>query len=85
MGADYKGQEKAIAELSAMSPEAKAFLNHHIGNSLGVVVTSIEATMIDILRSAIDDVDINPLKAAKAAAFHIVDDLHLAGIRTIRR
>lgn len=70
MGADYPGQEKAIEELSALSREAKEFLNHHIGNSLNVVIVGIEHGRLD---------------AAKKAAWHIVEDLHTAGIRTTRR
>ncbi|MBI5075593.1 MAG: hypothetical protein HZB62_10580 [Nitrospirae bacterium] len=70
MGADYKGQDKAIAELSALSREAKEFLNHHIGNSLNIVIVGIE---VDNKEMATD------------AAWHIIDDLHMAGIRNTRR
>jgi len=66
VGADYVGQEKAIEELSALSAEAKEFLNHHIGNSLAAVIGGIQ---------------IQNLAIAKEAAWHIVDDLRLAGIR----
>jgi len=66
MGANYKDQEKAIAELSALSREAKIFLNHHIGNPLTVIIGAIEQGKFDI---------------AKEVAWHIVDDLRLAGIR----
>ena len=66
MGNDYKGQEKAIEELSALSPEAKEFLNHHICNSLGAIIGGIK---------------INNLKLAEEAAWHIVSDLRIAGIR----
>ncbi len=70
MGADYQGQEAAIAELSALSFEAKKYLNHHIGNSLQQVITGIET---------------GNGKMAEDAAWHIVDDLHAAGIRNHRR
>lgn len=70
MGANYKGQEAAIVELSALSREAKEFLNHHIGNALNTVIIGIE---------------VGNEKMAEEAAWHIVDDLHLAGIRNTRR
>lgn len=66
MGNDYQGQEKAIEELNALSPEAKEFLCHHIGNSLGAIIGGIK---------------INNLKLAEEAAWHIVSDLETAGIR----
>lgn len=66
MGANYLGQEEAIAELSALSTGAKEFLNHHISNSCSVIVNVA---------------DMKDLPAAKEAAWHIIDDLRLAGIR----
>ncbi|MBI5634893.1 MAG: hypothetical protein HZA15_15605 [Nitrospirae bacterium] len=70
MGANYRGQKKAISELNALSRDAKEFLNHHIANALNVVIVGIETEQLDM---------------AKEAAWHIIDDLHMAGIRTIRR
>lgn len=60
MGADYKGQEQAIEELKAMSPEAREFLSHHLRNSLTGIITGIET---------------NQLEIAKEQAWHIIDDL----------
>ncbi|GAB4485916.1 MAG: hypothetical protein OHK006_12850 [Thermodesulfovibrionales bacterium] len=70
MGANYFDQDRAIAELSALSPEAKHFLNHHLGNSLGVIIGGIR---------------IGRHEMAVEAALHIVADLELAGIRTPQR
>lgn len=84
MGADYKGQDKAIAELSALSREAKEFLNHHICNPLNVVIVGVEATKHEIEREAVG-LDTDHLVAAEKAAWHIIDDLHMAGIRNTRR
>lgn len=66
MGNDYAGQEKAIEELSALSPEAKEFLNHHICNSLGAIIGGIK---------------VKNFRLAEEAAWHIVSDLETAGIR----
>ena len=66
MGADYPGQEKAITELSALSDEAKKFLNHHICNSLSAILLGIE---------------VGNLKLAEESVWHIVSDLDIAGIR----
>ena len=74
MGADYKGQEAAIKELSALSTTAKEYLNHHLGNSLNIIVAGIENFMLDGM-----------LEMAKKEVWHIVDDLHAAGIRNTRR
>lgn len=68
MGNDYQGQEKAIEDLSALSPEAKEFLNHHLGNSLGAIIMALRVGNIEI---------------AEEAAWHIVKDLQIAGIRNI--
>jgi len=65
MGADYPGQERAIEELSNLSQEAKKFLCHHINNSLSVVIGGLESGRTDL---------------AYQAAYHIKDDLVLAGI-----
>lgn len=66
MGNDYQGQEKAIEELSALSPEAKEFLNHHICNSLSAILGGIK---------------VGRLQLAEEAVWHIVEDLKKAGIR----
>lgn len=66
MGTDYDGQDKAIKELNKLSREAKMFLNHHIANSLCGVLSGIEH---------------GNLNMAKEAAWHIVKDLRLAGIK----
>mgnify|MGYP001590793668 CR=1 FL=1 len=68
MGNNYAGQEKAIEELNALSNEAKAFLNHHIGNSLSVIIGAIK---------------VGELELAEEAAWHIVDDMKTAGIRNV--
>jgi hypothetical protein len=65
MGANYEGQERAIAELERLSPEAKRFLSHHLGNSLNIIIAGLEVGSIDL---------------AKEAVWHIVEDLELAGI-----
>lgn len=67
VGNNYDGQEKAIAELSALSAEAKEFLNHHLGNSLAAILGGIK---------------VNNLQLVEKAAWHIVTDLKMAGIRT---
>ncbi len=41
MGADYPGQEKALAILHALPKEAKEFLGHHLNNSLSCVIGGI--------------------------------------------
>jgi len=64
---NYPGQEKAIEELSALSDDAKEFLNHHICNSLSAILGGIKT---------------NRLKLAEEAAWHIVADLRLAKIKT---
>ena len=67
MGANYPGQETAIAELSNLSRDAKQFLCHHICNALMQVTLGIEVGMYDI---------------AQDAARHIIEDLEMAGIRS---
>jgi hypothetical protein len=74
MGADYQGQERALAELRALSRDAKEYLNHHIGNSLNIIHAGIENFMIDGM-----------LEMATKEVWHIVDDLYAAGIRNARR
>lgn len=64
MGVDYEGQEKAIAELSELSDEAKSFLSHHLRNSLFIVIGGIETSNLD---------------AAIEAARHMVADLEKFG------
>ena len=66
MGADYPGQDKAIAEISALSREAKDFLQHHICNPLTVVLGASRLGHFEMIQEQVD---------------HIVDDLVLAGIR----
>lgn len=66
MGADYTGQEAAIAELSALSKEAKGFLQHHMCNPLSVILGAAQLGQFDMIKKQVD---------------HIVDDLVLAGIR----
>lgn len=66
MGADYPGQEAAIAELSALSKEAKGFLQHHIANPLSVILGAAHLRQYDLIEKQVT---------------HIVDDLILAGIR----
>lgn len=66
MGNNYEGQEKAIEDLKALSPEAKKFLSHHICNSLQAILGGLEMGRFDI---------------AKREIWHIVDDLILAGIK----
>lgn len=66
MGANYTGQEEAIRELSALSEDAKKFLNHHIGNSLAVILGAARLGHQQVIHEHVD---------------HIVDDLILAGIR----
>lgn len=66
MGADYKGQERAIEELSALSREAKMYLCHHIGNSLQGILGHIKLGRHEDIEQIV---------------WHIVEDLELAGIR----
>ena len=70
MGANYEGQKKAIEELSNLSKEAKSFLCHHISNALNVVIGGITSGELDI---------------AEEAAWHILEDLRLAGIASDRK
>jgi hypothetical protein len=60
MGANYAGEEKAIEELRALSPEAKEFLSHHLRNSLTAIIAGIESGKLEV---------------AKQEAWHIIDDL----------
>ena len=66
MGADYEGQDMAIAELSALSPAAKEFLQHHICNPLCAIAGAARLGRVDLIQPQVD---------------HIVDDLIRAGIR----
>jgi hypothetical protein len=66
MGADYVGQEKAIAEINGLSKEAKGFLSHHICNPLCVMAAAVKLNRIDLIQPQVD---------------HIVDDLIMSGIR----
>ena len=64
MGADYKGDEKAIEELQALSIEAKRYLSQHLRNSLATIIYGAEkGEFIKI----------------KRAAWHIVEDLKKIG------
>jgi len=71
MGADYEGQEKAVKELGELSLEAKMFLNHHISNPLCSIICGIDRC----------DLNSCDLDMVKEAAWHIVKDLRLAGIK----
>ena len=66
MGADYEGQVVAIQELSALSSEAKKFLQHHITNPLAVILGAAQLGQMEMIKPQVE---------------HIVDDLILAGIR----
>ena len=65
MGANYEGQEADIEELSRLSPGAKKFLCHHINNALMGVIGGAETDNIEMV---------------KKSAWHIHEDLKLAGI-----
>lgn len=69
MGADYKDQGEAIEELSALSSAAKQCLLHHICNALNGVIGGIQIGRNDL---ALD------------AAWHIVADLEMMGIRSTK-
>lgn len=66
MGADYKGQEQAIEELSRLSDTAKEYLCHHIINGLYAVNYFIE---------------IDQAENAEKAVSHIIKDLDRANLR----
>ena len=71
MGADYEGedaviQDMAIKELSALSPEAKGLLCHHLGNSLQAVLTEAQMRGLDLTTRCVH---------------HILEDLDKFGIR----
>ncbi len=66
MGDDYPEQEKAIEEIRRLSPEAKKFLKHHLCNSLNAVIGGLQTGNYTM---------------AEDAAWHILADLELAGIR----
>ena len=70
MGADYEGQEKAIAILRALPREAKQFLGHHINNSLSGIIGGMRTGQYDL---------------AEKAAWHINEDLKKIGINEIER
>ena len=66
MGNDYQGQEKAIEELSALSNEAKEYLNHHLGNSLSGILGYAK---------------LGKYKEIEKLVWHVIDDFEKAGIR----
>lgn len=66
MGNDYEDEEKAIAELSALSDEAKGWLNHHLGNSLSGILGYAQHGKHEKIEQLV---------------WHIVKDLEKAGIR----
>jgi hypothetical protein len=66
MGADYIGQEEGIREIRALTSEAKEVINHHLNNSLTVILGALEIGRADMAKSAIE---------------HILGDLEMFGIR----
>ncbi|MDA8082317.1 MAG: hypothetical protein M0024_01500 [Nitrospiraceae bacterium] len=66
MGADYAGQEDALAELAGLSNGAKEYLNHHIMNTLTGILGASKLGRHDMVEQGV---------------WHIVDDFEKAGIR----
>jgi hypothetical protein len=64
VGADYKGQDKAIKELRELSEDAKKYISHHFRNALTQILGGIKTNKLDI---------------AKKAAWHMVEDLEKIG------
>lgn len=79
MGAKMAGDEQALAELKALSPEAKTWLCHHLGNALNGITGPLQ-----LIQAGHPDIK-KCTELALQSAWHIVDDLHLAGIRNTRR
>ena len=64
MGNPYEGEEKAVEELQALSPEAKRFISHHVRNCLMQVTGGITSGNLEI---------------ANDAAWHILEDIKRIG------
>lgn len=64
MGADYKGQERGIEELRAISNEARMFLAHHLRNSINGIIGGIKTGRLEM---------------AEQEAWHMVEDLEKIG------
>ena len=79
MGADYKGQEKAISELRNISEPAREFLCHHLRNELNVVIGNL--LLVKSYAQVGDHVEDIPrcMHAAENAAIHVLRDLKKIG------
>lgn len=64
MGNKYEGEEKGIEALKDIPDSAKAYINHHLGNSL----SSLQACL-----------SIGNIEASKEMAKHMTDDLKRVG------
>jgi hypothetical protein len=71
MGADYEGQEKALAILRALPREAKEYIAHHVRNCLAGAVGNIDL----IRRAGLDDEVSRRLDVADECLAHAVEDL----------
>ncbi|MEK6744255.1 MAG: hypothetical protein AABZ15_11615 [Nitrospirota bacterium] len=75
MGADYPGQEKAIAILQTMPDAAKEYLAHHMRNALAGSIGNIDLAMRQATTPALKE----RLEKANDGLFHAVSDLARIG------
>ena len=76
MGADYEGQESALAVLRALPSEAKQYIAHHVRNALAGVVGNITLARMDVEQGKPAE---HHLDLADQCLWHAIEDLRKFG------